>query len=405
MRFCRDNVESETSAGIDGQSSSEGRVPFSVLLNTMAVDVVANEWPSESESDSEDSYLWLTRRGCRQSREQSGDRLPRQLLHRGTASSLRSQAASRSRSAPPSSLTPNHHLNQQIVARGGVSYLKAMLTAAAAVDLTFDDDDWVPTQPAKLYRAASVGNSWGVTSFGRGFNWKSHDKEADPEPPVLHVETQLSNAQDTTTGPQQSLLAKTRSAWASSPSVSRGPSNAPSPVAAVIPLVQPAASGSFAPGPLSRSPVQSRCSSPKLLSPIGSSSSLSFFRSPMTSSPSSPRLGNANAPHSRRRSSHQRVSLIAGRVSIVPSQPPSPPPTAPQKLVRANSAASFLSVASSTGPPTPSVDKTPSVGERSISEFVIEGEIGRGAYGLVKRAREMNLDGTLGVSALVVSSL
>lgn len=62
-------------------------------------------------------------------------------------------------------------------------------------------------------------------------------------------------------------------------------------------------------------------------------------------------------------------------------------------------------MASSTGPPTPSVDKTPSVGERSISEFVIEGEIGRGAYGLVKRAREMNLDGTLGVSALVVSSL
>lgn len=42
------------------------------------------------------------------------------------------------------------------------------------------------------------------------------------------------------------------------------------------------------------------------------------------------------------------------------------------------------------------MDKTPSVGERSISEFVIEGEIGRGAYGLVKRAREMNLDGTLG---------
>ncbi|KIP11994.1 hypothetical protein PHLGIDRAFT_27609 [Phlebiopsis gigantea 11061_1 CR5-6] len=81
---------------------------------------------------------------------------------------------------------------------------------------------------------------------------------------------------------------------------------------------------------------------------------------------------------------------------IVPSQPPSPPPTAPQKLVRANSAASFLSVASSTGPPTPSADKTPSVGERSISEFVIEGEIGRGAYGLVKRAREMKLDGTLG---------
>ncbi|GJE86073.1 kinase-like protein [Phanerochaete sordida] len=273
-----------------------------------------------------------------------------------------------------------------------------MLTAtaaAAAVDLTFDDEDWVPDQPVKLYRAASVGNSWGVTSFGRGFNWKSHDKETDPEPPRLQVET--SNAQSSNpTGPQQSLLAKTRSAWVSSPSVSRGPSNVPSPVVAMTPLPQVASSGSFAPGPLSRSPVQSRCASPRPLSPLSSSPSLGISRSPMASSPSSPRLGNASAPHSRRRSSHQRVSLVAGRVLIVPSQPPSPPPTGPQKLVRANSAASFLSVASSTGPPTFSVDRTPSVGERSISEFVIEGEIGRGAYGLVKRAREMNLDGTLG---------
>ncbi|EKM61008.1 uncharacterized protein PHACADRAFT_247300 [Phanerochaete carnosa HHB-10118-sp] len=275
-------------------------------------------------------------------------------------------------------------------------------TAATAVDLTFDDDDWVPAQPAKLYRAASVGNSWGVTSFGRGFNWKSHDKEPDPEPPRLHIETHSSNAQNTSpAAPQQSLLAKTRSAWVSSPSMSRGPSTSPSPAVPTNPLSQPAASGSFAPGPLSCSPVQSRCASPSLLSPIGSFTSLAIARSPMTSSPSSPRLGNANAPRSRRRSSHQRVSLIAGRVSIVPSQPPSPPPTGPQRLVRANSAASFLSVASSTGPPTPSVDKTPSVGERSISEFVIEGEIGRGAYGLVKRAREMNLDGTLGPPLII----
>ncbi len=69
-------------------------------------------------------------------------------------------------------------------------------------------------------------------------------------------------------------------------------------------------------------------------------------------------------------------------------------------LVRANSAASYLSAASSVGPPASS-ERHQSAGERSISEFVIEREIGRGAYGLVKRAREMNLDGTLGVSAFV----
>ena len=98
----------------------------------------------------------------------------------------------------------------------------------------------------------------------------------------------------------------------------------------------------------------------------------------------------------RRRSSQQRVSLVAGRVSIAPVEPPSPYPTGPQKLVRTNSAASYLSVASSTGPPTPG-EKPRSVADRSIAEFVIEREIGRGAYGLVKRAREMMDDGSLGV--------
>jgi len=117
----------------------------------------------------------------------------------------------------------------------------------------------------------------------------------------------------------------------------------------------------------------------------------------MKSTPSSPTSSRASPmPRPRRRSSQQRVSLIAGRVSILPIEPPSPPPTAPQKLVRANSAASFLSAASSAGPPTPNEDQFSGEAERSISEFVIEREIGRGAYGLVKRAREMNVDGTLG---------
>ena len=44
--------------------------------------------------------------------------------------------------------------------------------------IEFDDEDWVapPTSP-KLYRAASVGNSWGVTSIGRGFKWADDEQE------------------------------------------------------------------------------------------------------------------------------------------------------------------------------------------------------------------------------------
>jgi hypothetical protein len=67
-------------------------------------------------------------------------------------------------------------------------------------------------------------------------------------------------------------------------------------------------------------------------------------------------------------------------------------------LKRTSSNRSFLSQAESTRPPTPSVEKTTFLGERNLSEYLIDGEIGRGAYGLVKRAREFNEDGTLGVS-------
>ena len=80
-------------------------------------------------------------------------------------------------------------------------------------------------------------------------------------------------------------------------------------------------------------------------------------------------------------------------VSIEPPEDQLSPP----KLQRVGSQSSFLS-AMSTRAPTPSAEKESFLGGRSISEFVIEGELGRGAYGLVKRAREMHLDGTEGVS-------
>ena len=47
------------------------------------------------------------------------------------------------------------------------------------------------------------------------------------------------------------------------------------------------------------------------------------------------------------------------------------------------------------GPPTPG--KVYYAGDRSISEFVLQGDVGRGAYGLVKRGREVMADGSYGV--------
>jgi hypothetical protein len=103
----------------------------------------------------------------------------------------------------------------------------------------------------------------------------------------------------------------------------------------------------------------------------------------------------------RRRSSGKRISLIAGQLSMIDIQPPSPPPQPRSasykglRLPRFGSTSSFVSVQSVATPPDESRDSF--LGERSIDEFVIEEEIGRGAYGLVKRAREMQEDGSRGV--------
>jgi len=103
----------------------------------------------------------------------------------------------------------------------------------------------------------------------------------------------------------------------------------------------------------------------------------------------------------RRRSSQQRVSLIAGRVSIATVEPSSP--VMPPSLLRAGSNSSLLSLASSTRAPSPAPPEQaqPFLGGRDISEFVVEGEIGRGAYGLVKRAREIGADGSLGPPLII----
>jgi len=112
----------------------------------------------------------------------------------------------------------------------------------------------------------------------------------------------------------------------------------------------------------------------------------------------SPRNSQGSSSRSlpRKRSSQRRVSLIAGRVSITQIELPSPPPVA-TRVVRTNSVTSPLSV-TSIGVPSPIGKSNDFLTKRSISEFVIEREIGRGAYGFVERAREMQPDGTYGVS-------
>ncbi|EPT04283.1 hypothetical protein FOMPIDRAFT_69893 [Fomitopsis schrenkii] len=272
-----------------------------------------------------------------------------------------------------------------------------MLATTSTVDHPFDDDDWIAPPPTeRLYRAASVGNSWGVTSFGRGFDWKEEEEDAQGSSTVDRSNRALAEPPHMS---RDSTLTQGKLARAGRNNA-HGPSKQPT-LGVQIPMTAPAFFTSH-PGyyftsssPLSLSPNTSRPSSPHPVSRTASPGPLSsgIVRPPLSRTPTSPRLGGPARP--RRRSSQQRVSLIAGRVSIVPSAPPSPPPEVPQKLVRANSAASFLSAAASTGPPTPS-SEVDALNERSISEFVIEREIGRGAYGLVKRAREMQINGTLG---------
>lgn len=244
-------------------------------------------------------------------------------------------------------------------------------------DVTFGEDDWVPP-PAKLYRAASVGNSWGVTSIGRGFNWGQKKEHVDAP---SHDNDLFFKANDDSDDcyfiPRHPGLAIPGHNDSLFPSKMPPTSKSAPPTSLLI--GQRAEISSF---------VDSPYASPRL-TPSSSQTNLSSIpRSPMPRSPTS--------PYPRRRSS-QRVSLVGGQVSIAPMEPPSPPPMLAPSLQRADSTGSFLSVAMSTGPPTPALDRETFLGGRNILEFSIEGEIGRGAYGLVKRAREIQEDGTLGV--------
>ena len=377
----------------------------------------------EEGSSSEDEYLWTAasrairprRLGC------GGDPALTCNLEPPRPSHKPSFRSSRSRSAPPSS-TPSRTLHSHRLAAALLAPLQGIMLATTTVDLSFDnDDEWMPPpSSAPLYRAASVGNSWGVTSIGRGFQWSNHNR--DDEDSDHKKDEQLATDSLALPKDRPSLIRPNRPSWLSSAAVPRSAATnglpvistavtPPSPLPPVSP--RPRTSSSYIMGPLTRSPVSSRPSSPaprplssqptspRSTSPMVPTASSLSLRSALSSTPSSPR--SSQMPRMRRRSSQQRVSLVAGRVSIAPVEPPSPMPAGPQKLVRTSSAASYLSLASSVGPPTPD-EKPRSIGDRSISEFVVEREIGRGAYGLVKRAREMMDDGTMGVRSTDVTS-
>ena len=148
-------------------------------------------------------------------------------------------------------------------------------------------------------------------------------------------------------------------------------------------------------------------------SPVNSRPLSPYVSHNVSRAPSS--AGSTTSSRFRRRSSQKRISLIAGRVSYSP--PPSPPlpdidaddqqqQQQSPRLLRLNSTSSFASLASTvaTAPPTPAASAGAGqagdyLGERSISEFVIQGDVGRGAYGLVKRGREVMSDGSYGVSS------
>ena len=275
------------------------------------------------------------------------------------------------------------------------------MLAASAIDITFDDDEWVAhTGKTRLNRAASVGNSWGVTSIGRGFDWsqKAHDdgeveyEDADEDTNVFESEPET---------PPDAARASDEEHDFESPVQARPPASValarPNPIYPITTLTLFPPRSDLANSPafftadsVSSSPVHSPTISSRPLTPSSPSRTFTAPRPP-------PPIRSPTSPRPRRRSSQQRVSLIAGRVSIAPIEPPSDFPVAPQKLVRSGSSGSLLSIAQSTCPPTPTGTLTPDSSERDISEFVIQGEVGRGAYGLVKKAREIKPDGTLGV--------
>jgi protein-serine/threonine kinase len=231
------------------------------------------------------------------------------------------------------------------------------MLSATSVDLTFDDDEpeW-KSRGTFVYKAASA-NSWGVTCIGRGFNWTQQREENDYSKELLELDLPVPHL-----------------AGHNHPHLVTIDTITPTPSEMFRTTI-------FTSEPVPLSPSRSLSASPRPTSPsIGPYPC--YGRHAASSAPSSP------AP--RRRSSQQRVSLIAGRVSIAPIEPPS-------TMLAPSFCHSESGIVGTNTGPTPCPERESYLGNRSISEFSIDGEIGRGAYGLVKRGREIQADGSLGV--------
>jgi hypothetical protein len=281
--------------------------------------------------------------------------------------------------------------------------LRNFMLAGPAVDLAFDEDDWLSPAPPLLYRSSSVGSSWGVTSIGRGFDWSAKESDqaiSQPECPLGEKPPIISEDLPKREDPKLQIV--THSSFLVSPATLRVlPQHQISPSVREPLTISPSASPRYI-NNITDSPISSSPSHPPSPPPSPPRSHSSLH----ATNPLQPGVSEAHRPPPsrsptlpppRRRSSQQRVSLVAGRVMIATIEPPSPPPMMPQILHRSGSTGSTLSSVASTCPPTPSLETASLSDGKTISDFFIEGEIGRGSYGLVKRAREYKSDGSLGV--------
>jgi hypothetical protein len=237
------------------------------------------------------------------------------------------------------------------------------------------------SKPRIAHPKDSIENSWGVSSIGRGFDWtwssepeKLHPSEEPEETADEPIDTDEDvDGEDDIVKPLP-LRSSTLTLGTRSLSLD------------VVPLIT------------QNSQKMTLSLSDGILIPHGPPLPQNGPTTPVSVHNSSV----PPSPRNRRRSSQKRFSLVSGRLSYTP--PPSPPPDstiprmAPPKLLRLASASSFMSVTSAVAvPPTPG--KVHYIGDRSIGEYVIQGDVGRGAYGLVKRGREVMSDGSYGVSA------
>ncbi|CAE6449704.1 unnamed protein product [Rhizoctonia solani] len=314
-------------------------------------------------------------------------------------------------------------------------------TGAKPVDGDLDEDIVIAIRPTNLSRASSVGNSYGITGIGRGFDWKwgneSESEEEEEEPkglviPEIRDESEhptppatLKNGFPTESQTNLVVIPPT-------PEAPRLPQRSssmfvkPSPQAASLGLnLHGLPTGPSPPaGPrsagLQRGFSYSGASTPAEFSPFHSprvrspnlSPSSSYANLPGTLNSPQLSASRLNSPRITRSRSNQsrRVSVVSGRqipVARMPSPPPDPSPAPPPltpRLARLNSTTSFISIASTaaTAPPSPGSDgHNHYLGGRSIDNFMILGEAGRGAYGMVKRAREFKVDGSLGPNVII----